>query len=78
MRGTSVSHAVSSAQAAQVRCEAPQMPHTRGVTTRPGPGSEVGTSCAGAGGIERAESLISWAFLSAHPVGVAMVCLQRS
>ena len=39
LRGTSVCHAVSSAQAAQVRCEAPQMPQARGVTTRPACGS---------------------------------------
>src|SRR6516162_7016039 len=39
LRGTSVFHAVSSAQAAQVRCDAPQMPQARGVTTRPAWGS---------------------------------------
>src|SRR5271155_2053285 len=39
LRGTVVAQAVSSAQAAQVRCEAPQMPHARGVTTRPACGS---------------------------------------
>src|ERR1700685_3529497 len=39
LRGTSVPQAVSSAQAAQVRCEAPQMPQARGVTTRPACGS---------------------------------------
>ena len=39
LRGTVVPQAVSSAQAAQVRCEAPQMPQARGVTTRPACGS---------------------------------------
>src|SRR5688500_8429629 len=39
LRGTSVCHAVSSAQAAQVKCEAPQMPQARGVMINPACGS---------------------------------------
>src|SRR5580658_8072456 len=35
LRGTVVCQAVPSAHAAQVRCEAPQIPHARGVTTSP-------------------------------------------
>src|SRR5271166_5475829 len=39
LRGTSDCQAVSRAQAAQVRCEAPQMPQARGVTISPDCGS---------------------------------------
>ncbi len=39
LRGTVLPQAVSSAQAAQVKCDAPQIPQARGVTTNPACGS---------------------------------------